>query len=145
MKLLLDNSWSLVMSVAITLLFGLSSLSSHQVRASLPTIVAEESPTIVATPETTTATITTTTISALFLIENCKHAGFDPLQLACTTCTLLPKKHQSKCEDCCQSYKTLEKQSKRYEVAILVNTGFPEAVQELLKEDKDKVKNPPKL
>mmetsp|Transcript_18403 Transcript_18403/g.40074 ORF Transcript_18403/g.40074 Transcript_18403/m.40074 type:complete len:237 (-) Transcript_18403:366-1076(-) len=73
-------------------------------------------------------------------IEGCKRSGFDPLQLACTTCTILPANHQSRCNDCCQSYKTLEKQSKRYQLAILVvNPGVPEAVKELLRDDKDRI------
>lgn len=73
-------------------------------------------------------------------IEGCKRSGFDPLQLACTTCTILPASHQSRCNDCCQSYKTLEKQSKRYQLAILVvNPGVPEAVKELLRDDKDRI------
>eukprot|EP00536_Pseudo-nitzschia_multiseries_P006827 jgi/Psemu1/304409/fgenesh1_kg.150_\ len=72
-------------------------------------------------------------------IEDCRRSGFNPLQLACTTCVVLPPKHQSKCQDCCQSYKTLEKQSKRYEHAILLNTGYPESVQEVLRDDKDQI------
>ena len=71
-------------------------------------------------------------------IKNCKLAGFDPSQLSCTTCKLLPKQHKNKCEECCSSYKTLDKQSKRYKAAILIDTGS-KAVEELLIEDKDKI------
>jgi len=41
---------------------------------------------------------------------------------------------------CCQSFKTLEKKARRYKGAVLVNTGFPEAVDELLREDGEKIK-----
>ncbi len=123
------------------------------VQAEVPTIIAipdendttttnnNNDPTILLAGEesksTTTTTTTTTTISALSFLRDCRNSGFDPMQLACTTCRILPKQHQPNCQKCCQSYKTLEnKRSKRYyEMAYLLNTGFPESVQEFVKED----------
>lgn len=111
---------------------------SISVRAEMPSIVIpEESPTIV----TNEGRIKSKSIatSALAFVKECRNAGFDPMQLACTTCAILPEKHQTKCGECCQSYKTLEKRSKRYEMAYLLNTGYPESVQEFVREDKDQV------
>mmetsp|Transcript_59871 Transcript_59871/g.66984 ORF Transcript_59871/g.66984 Transcript_59871/m.66984 type:complete len:203 (-) Transcript_59871:129-737(-) len=85
-------------------------------------------------------TTTTTTKTAWSDIKNCKRSGFDPSQLSCSTRKLLPKRHTNKCEECCQEYITLEKQSKRYKTAILVNTGYPKAVLEFLNEDMDKIR-----
>lgn len=74
-------------------------------------------------------------------IEECRVFGFDPLQLACTTCAVLPVRYQNKCERCCTSYRSLEKVSKRYELAVVLSTGYPPSLQEFLEEDKDLVLN----
>lgn len=56
-------------------------------------------------------------------LESCREAGFDPYQLACNTCDLLPVIHQEKCRSCCVSYKTVDKAYRRYRAAILLYTG----------------------
>ena len=122
---------SLIFSPATTfLLLVLGSLTSSRARAAEPTIVT--------TTHHKQQKKTTTIATELSYIKNCKLAGFDPSQLSCTTCKLLPKQHKNKCEECCSSYKTLDKQSKRYKAAILIDTGS-KAVEELLNEDKDKI------
>ena len=87
----------------------------------------------------TDSRIKSKTTSALSYLKDCRTAGFDPLQLACTTCAILLEQHQDKCKECCQSYRTLEKRTKRYEMAVLLNTGFPESVQELVRDDMDTI------
>eukprot|EP00537_Pseudo-nitzschia_pungens_P001312 CAMPEP_0172372924 /NCGR_PEP_ID=MMETSP1060-20121228/49782_1 /TAXON_ID=37318 /ORGANISM="Pseudo-nitzschia pungens, Strain cf. cingulata" /LENGTH=223 /DNA_ID=CAMNT_0013099093 /DNA_START=98 /DNA_END=769 /DNA_ORIENTATION=+ len=121
-----------VLSVAIQLLL-LFGWSNVMVFAEEPSIATDEP---FPSPTTTTET---TSVPTHAYIEDCKLSGFDPLQLACTTCAVLPAKHERRCHDCCQSYKTLEKRSKRYEFAVLVNTGYPESVQEVLRDDKDQI------
>lgn len=121
-----------LLSLAILLLLGVSRSAAYD---EAPTIVPRDEMSAILTDMESKTTKTTT--AALSFIENCKRSGFDPLQLACTTCAILPKQHRGRCESCCQSYKTLEKRSKRYETAILVNTGHPESVGELLRDDKD--------
>ncbi|MGK3745962.1 MAG: hypothetical protein ACI8RD_014339 [Bacillariaceae sp.] len=123
---------SLTCSVATTFLLVLlgSSFTSSRARAAEPTIVTATHHKQQKKKKTTTAA------TELSYIKNCKLAGFDPSQLSCTTCKLLPKQHKNECEECCSSYKTLDKQSKRYKAAILIDTGS-KAVEELLNEDKD--------
>lgn len=62
--------------------------------------------------------------SHMSLLEACRKVGFDPWQLACETCDLLPpSKTNNKitCQDCCQSYKTSDRMTKPYESAVLVH------------------------
>lgn len=110
--------------VLVSILLALGS----SVGATSPTIVIPEQE----------PTMTTTAAHVYLYTEDCKNSGFDPSQLSCSTCELLPKHHTRKCEECCQEYLTLEKQSKRYKTAILVDTGS-KGVQELLNEDLDKI------
>lgn len=119
---------ALFLIFSVTLVLGSS-------RAATPTIVA----TTQQQPQKEKKT-TTTTSTAWSDINNCKRLGFDPSQLSCSTCKSLPKRHTNKCEECCQEYITLEKQSKRYKTAILVNTGYQKAVLEFLNEDMDKIR-----
>jgi hypothetical protein len=72
-------------------------------------------------------------------VEECRAAGFDVWQLSCSTCSLLPDSIPEKCLSCCQSYKTLEKQAKRYQGAVLVDNGFSSAVEEFIREDKEQI------
>ena len=68
-------------------------------------------------------------------LDDCHAAGFDPMQLACRTCELLPTvshhHHQTACLQCCQSYKDVERMSKPYEAAVLVTSGRSFAGEEL--------------
>jgi hypothetical protein len=71
-------------------------------------------------------------------LESCRQSGFDPLQLACDTCDLLPETVVNKCRDCCQPFRNVNAKAKRYEAAVLVHpegqSFFPE-IDELYKED----------
>ena len=80
---------------------------------------------------------TTVLATTLSYVEACKQKGFDPWHLACSTCSLLPASAMETCRSCCQSYKTLERQAKRYEAAILVDSGFSSSVEEVLREDQE--------
>jgi hypothetical protein len=71
--------------------------------------------------------------------RDCMAIGFDPWQLACSTCNFLPRSVQVKCLSCCQSYKTIEKQARRYEAALLIDRGSSSEVQNLLNDDYDKI------
>jgi len=58
-------------------------------------------------------------------LDDCRSRGFDPWNLACTTCELLrgqPTPIHETCLRCCQSYKDGERQirTKPYESAVLV-------------------------
>jgi hypothetical protein len=59
-------------------------------------------------------------------IEDCRAAGFDPMQLACRTCLVLPAAavaghHQKKkCSECCQTWKDVERITKPFASAVLV-------------------------
>jgi hypothetical protein len=72
-----------------------------------------------------------TTITDQEWIDDCHQAGFDPTQLACKTCLLLPKPsvavsvsadmHQKTCLECCQAWKDTQRTiTKPYEAAVLV-------------------------
>jgi hypothetical protein len=72
-------------------------------------------------------------------LEECRTSGFDPTQLACRTCQLLPVENQKDCLGCCQSYKDVEHISKPYEAAVLVVSGRSagEEFERFLDEDWD--------
>jgi hypothetical protein len=72
-------------------------------------------------------------------LEDCRQSGFDPTQLACRTCQLLPEGNQKECLGCCQSYKDVEHISKPYEAAVLVVSGRSagEEFERFLDEDWD--------
>jgi hypothetical protein len=63
-------------------------------------------------------------------LSSCRdHAGFDPFQLACSTCHMLPPSSSSSppssslsdaCLRCCQPYKDVERIRKPYEAAVLI-------------------------
>ncbi len=73
-------------------------------------------------------------------VRRCMDSGFDPWQLACSTCSLLPESVRDRCLSCCESYKTTEKKrARKYGAAILIDTGFPPSVRDFLNEDHDNV------
>lgn len=85
------------------------------------------------------------TASSSIAVESCRKAGFDPLQLSCKTCDILPQKIISKCKACCQSFRSVEKRTQRYEAAVLLH--FPEMPQymspeidELYREDTENIR-----
>jgi hypothetical protein len=53
-------------------------------------------------------------------ITTCRSSGFDPVQLACNTCKFLPEAIQTKCQECCQSYLDVERITKPFRSAVLV-------------------------
>ena len=71
------------------------------------------------------------------LLESCRRDGFDPWQLSCETCDLLPAANKPRCLECCQSYKTSERMTKPYESAVLVHrpmTGGDSEMEQFLNE-----------
>ena len=67
--------------------------------------------------------------------------GFDPQHLACSTCDLLPQKHQTDCRKCCQTYKDVATSSsllrRPYQAAVLIHyesRGVTSPVDELLQD-----------
>lgn len=71
-------------------------------------------------------------------LESCRQSGFDPLQLACSTCDLLPESVVNKCQECCQPFRNVNAKAKRYEAAVLVHSegqSFYPEIDELYKED----------
>ena len=86
----------------------------------------------------------TASSSSSIAIESCRKAGFDPLQLSCKTCDILPQKIISKCKACCQSFRGVEKRTQRYEAAVLLHFPdmsymFPE-IDELYREDTENIR-----
>eukprot|EP00980_Cylindrotheca_fusiformis_P016715 scaffold5024_cov136-Cylindrotheca_fusiformis.AAC.44 len=71
-------------------------------------------------------------------IKQCRLAGFDPMQLSCSTCDVLPESAASKCHNCCQSFWNVETKIKRYEAAVLLHVSeenfYPE-IDQVFKED----------
>ena len=65
------------------------------------------------------------------LLESCRSEGFDPWQLSCETCELLPNKPHQKCLECCQTYKTSDALTKPYESAVLVHRPSLQAESEM--------------
>jgi hypothetical protein len=59
-------------------------------------------------------------------LSSCRRRGFDPFQLACSTCQdqllrrLLPSSSVDRCIECCQSYKDVERIRRPYEAAVLI-------------------------
>jgi hypothetical protein len=66
-------------------------------------------------------------------INSCRLAGFDPMQLSCSTCDILPESVVSKCRACCQSFWNVKAKTKRYEAAVLLHVDkenyYPEIDQ----------------
>ena len=75
-------------------------------------------------------------------VEACRQDGFDPFQLTCSVCQLLPNKRNivQRCQACCLPYKTLKKQNRRYEYAVLmVPEGAYSEIDTLLEEDLERI------
>lgn len=72
--------------------------------------------------------------------RECQEQGFNPSNLACSTCDLLPSKHQSTCLACCESFRDVSMIQKPYESAVLMIPGrqiASEEIKKLLDEDWD--------
>ena len=85
-------------------------------------------------------------VEAADAVASCRNAGFDPWQLSCETCNILPYDSSSpvisKCLSCCQSYKTLEKRTHAYQGAILLHSnaaGFFPEIDSFVDEDLEKI------
>jgi hypothetical protein len=75
------------------------------------------------------------------LIQSCLSQGFDPSNLSCDTCVLLQDTdYHLVCLECCQSYKTLESRTSRYQHAVLMHVeGVSEEMDAFVKEAADQV------
>ena len=74
--------------------------------------------------------------------KECREKGFDPSNLACSTCELLPTEHKPTCLACCQSFRDVSMIQKPYESAVLVVPGkqsVSEEVKKLLDDDWDAI------
>ena len=77
--------------------------------------------------------------------NSCRQRGFDPWQLACQTCDLLPSSVVADCRDCCQPYKDTQSLRKPYQSAVLVvpqqqqsqNAVMDSELEMVLREDWD--------
>ena len=72
-------------------------------------------------------------------VADCRDSGFDPDQLACQTCDILPIQFITKCQSCCQSWLDTKRISKPYAGAILIDRGTGGDVASFLKEDWDEI------
>jgi hypothetical protein len=75
------------------------------------------------------------------MMESCVKQGFDPTNLSCDTCVLLRSTdYHLQCLDCCQSYKTLDSKTSRYQTAILVHAaGGNEEIDNFVREELEQV------
>lgn len=76
------------------------------------------------------------TIAFADWVSDCRNAGLDPANLACSTCELLPDALQLHCSKCCAHWLDTPRTTKPYTSAVLLQRG--KAVGELesfLKED----------
>jgi hypothetical protein len=71
--------------------------------------------------------------------RDCRADGWDPTQLACATCDLLPTDNtplQTRCRACCQDVRDTAYTVKPYQAAVLVVPAqLPEEVQKLVDDD----------
>lgn len=75
-------------------------------------------------------------VTAADWVADCQASGFDPEQLACSTCyNILPAQYLLSCQKCCQSWLDTKRISKPYEAAVLVDRGSGGDVATFLLED----------
>jgi hypothetical protein len=74
-------------------------------------------------------------------VMECRDLGFDPDQLACQTCDILPSQFIAKCQLCCQSWLDTKRITKPYAAAILIDRGTEGDVATFLKDDWDDILN----
>lgn len=72
-------------------------------------------------------------------ITECNEAGFDPEQLACQTCLILPLEFLDKCQKCCQSWLDIKRITKPYAAAVVIDRGSQGDVETFFKENWDEV------
>lgn len=56
-------------------------------------------------------------------LKMCREFGFDPEQLACSTCNILPEAFSKNCTRCCQSWLDTKRIAKPYAAAVLIDRG----------------------
>jgi hypothetical protein len=76
-------------------------------------------------------------------VESCRQQGFDPFQLSCSVCEILPESVTESCKSCCLPYKTLEKRNRRFQYAVLMapDANVYGEISTLLEEDLERIHN----
>jgi len=60
--------------------------------------------------------------SAYDWVHKCRAAGFDPEQLACSTCQILPASVQAECRRCCAAWlDDAQRRTQPYQAAVLID------------------------
>lgn len=72
-------------------------------------------------------------------VADCNESGFDPEQLACQTCQILPVEFLDKCQKCCQSWLDIKRITKPYAAAVVIDRGSAGDVETFFKENWDEV------
>ena len=72
-------------------------------------------------------------------VTDCHESGFDPEQLACQTCQILPTEFLDPCQKCCQGWLDIKRITKPYAAAVVVDRGAQGDVETFLKENWDEV------
>mmetsp|Transcript_8984 Transcript_8984/g.13810 ORF Transcript_8984/g.13810 Transcript_8984/m.13810 type:complete len:171 (+) Transcript_8984:103-615(+) len=70
------------------------------------------------------------------VLESCLSEGFDPSNLSCDACVFLKStNYHLTCLECCQSYKTLDSRTSRYDQAILIHSPGSEEIDKFIEEE----------
>jgi hypothetical protein len=72
-------------------------------------------------------------------VADCYESGFDPDQLACQTCHVLPVEFLENCQQCCQSWLDTKRITKPYAAAVVIDRGSSGDVETFFKENWDEV------
>ena len=72
-------------------------------------------------------------------VSDCHASGFDPEQLACQTCQVLPIEFLDQCQKCCQSWLDVKRITKPYAAAVVIDRGSAGDVETFFKENWDEV------
>jgi hypothetical protein len=80
--------------------------------------------------------VLSTLASAADWVSDCRNGGFDPANLACSTCALLPIDLQPECHSCCARWLDTPRTTKPYTSAVLLQRGKAGGeLESFLKED----------
>ena len=72
-------------------------------------------------------------------VADCNEFGFDPEQLACHTCQILPVEFLHQCQTCCQNWLDIKRITKPYAAAVVIDRGSVGDVETFFKENWDEV------
>jgi hypothetical protein len=72
-------------------------------------------------------------------VAECNDAGFNPEQLACQTCQILPTEFITECQKCCQTWLDTKRITKPYAAAVVLDRGSGGDVASFFKENWDEV------